>query len=123
MSGGWEGRIGSGFGGMRGGNGQGQRRAVLRTGCIVTLHPSQGTVGKPGSNCGTQTVPSQQSQAGVTTPANARQTDHYIPSSQGGSNTADNAVNSCATCNNAKSNTQPQGTQYELPRIKKPDQQ
>ncbi len=73
--------------------------------------------------CGTQTVPSQQSQAGVTTPANARQTDHYIPSSQGGSNTADNAVNSCATCNNAKSNTQPQGTKYELPRMKKPDGQ
>ena len=73
--------------------------------------------------CGVQTVPSQQSQAGVTTPSNARQTDHYNPSSQGGSNTADNAVNSCASCNNAKSNTQPQGTQYELPRMKKPPDQ
>jgi len=73
--------------------------------------------------CGVQTVPSQQSQAGVTTPSNARQTDHYIPSSQGGSNTADNAVNSCASCNNAKSNTQPQGTQYELPRMQKPPDQ
>jgi len=73
--------------------------------------------------CGVQTVPSQQSQAGVTTPSNARQTDHYIPSSQAGSNTADNAVNSCATCNNQKSNTQPQGTQYELPRMRKPDGQ
>jgi RHS repeat-associated protein len=73
--------------------------------------------------CGAQTVPSQQSQAGVTTPSNARQTDHYIPSSQGGSNTADNAVNSCVSCNNAKSNTQPQGTQYQLPRMQKPPDQ
>jgi len=73
--------------------------------------------------CGAQTVPSQESQAGVTTPSNARQTDHYIPSSQGGSNTADNAVNSCASCNNAKSNTQPQGTQYQLPRMQKPPDQ
>jgi len=72
--------------------------------------------------CGVQTVPSQQSQAGVTTPSNARQTDHYIPSSQSGSNTADNAVNSCASCNNQKSNTQPQGTQWQLPRMQEQEQ-
>jgi RHS repeat-associated protein len=73
--------------------------------------------------CGAQTVPGQKSQPGLTPPANERQTDHYVPSSQGGANTADNAVNACRTCNGTKSDTQPQGTKWELPRMKKPDGQ
>jgi hypothetical protein len=43
------------------------------------------------------------------------------PESQDSS--AGNAVHACATCNNQKSDTQPQGTKWELRRMKKPDVQ
>lgn len=73
--------------------------------------------------CGAQTVPGQKSQAGVSTPANQGQTDHYNPYSTSQDSSAGNAVHACATCNNVKSNTQPQGTKWELHRMKKPDDQ
>jgi len=73
--------------------------------------------------CGVQTVPAQKSQAGVPTPPNQGQTDHYDPYSVTQDSSAVNAVHACASCNNAKSDTQPQGTQWELPRMKKADPQ
>jgi len=67
--------------------------------------------------CGVTTVPAQQRQAGVTPPANEGQTDHYIPRSQGGTDDPSNLVHACAACNIEKSDTMPQGTKWELPRM------
>jgi RHS repeat-associated protein len=68
--------------------------------------------------CGKETVPGQQSQKGVTPPGNEGQTDHYDPVSKGGSNDPSNAVHACRDCNQAKSNTSPRDTRWQLPRKK-----
>ncbi len=74
--------------------------------------------------CGAVVVPGQKSQPGVAPPPNQRQTDHYEPRAKGGSNSADNAVNSCRSCDGQKTDARPQGTKWELPRMrpKKPDE-
>ena len=69
--------------------------------------------------CGQDTTRSQKSQKGVTPPGNEGQTDHYNPPSKGGSNDPSNAVHSCRNCNQAKSDTPPEGTKFEK---KKPNQ-
>jgi RHS repeat-associated protein len=66
--------------------------------------------------CGQETTPGQKSQKGVTPPGNEGQTDHYDPASKGGSNDPSNAVHACRNCNTQKSNTPPQGTQWERPK-------
>ncbi|HEV3037800.1 MAG TPA: RHS repeat-associated core domain-containing protein [Candidatus Angelobacter sp.] len=75
--------------------------------------------------CGVATVKPEKSQKGVKPPPNERQTDHYDPRAKNGADTEDNAVNSCRTCNREKSDTQPKGTKWELPRMnqKPPDQE
>ncbi len=67
--------------------------------------------------CGQETAKGQKSQKGVTPPGNEGQTDHYDPASKGGSNDASNAAHACRDCNQERSNTSPEGTKWELPRI------
>jgi len=70
--------------------------------------------------CGQETVKGEQSKSGVKPPGNEGQTDHYNPSSGGGSNEQANAVHACRTCNIEKSNTPPAGTKWQLPKPKPP---
>ena len=70
--------------------------------------------------CGTGTVPAKKSASGVTPPANEQQTDHYHPKAGGGTDDPGNAVNACRGCNREKSDTAPEGTKWELPRMKPP---
>lgn len=53
--------------------------------------------------CGRETVPSAQSQKGVTPPGNEAQVDHVIPKAKGGDGSRENAQVLCRDCNNAKS--------------------
>jgi RHS repeat-associated protein len=68
--------------------------------------------------CGVAVVPGKKAEKGVTPPRNQRETDHYVPESKGGSSEPVNAVNSCKGCNRGKSDTFPQGTKWELERLK-----
>jgi RHS repeat-associated protein len=58
-------------------------------------------------NCGTDVVPGQKSQRGVSPPSNQRERDHIIPRSKGGNGSPDNGQVLCRDCNNNKSNTMP----------------
>jgi len=58
-------------------------------------------------NCGQQTVPGQQSQAGVPRPGNESNVDHIYPRSLGGDGDPVYGQNLCATCNGIKSNSLP----------------
>jgi len=60
------------------------------------------------SNCGTETVPGQQSRKGVSKPANETQVDHIIPKSRGGQGRPDNGRVLCRKCNQEKSNKMPE---------------
>jgi RHS repeat-associated protein len=53
--------------------------------------------------CGRETVPSQQSKAGVTPPGNEAQVDHVVPRSKGGDGSPANAQVLCRDCNIQKS--------------------
>lgn len=52
--------------------------------------------------CGTQVVPGQRSQRGVTPPGNERHRDHIIPRNRGGDGDPSNGQILCRTCNLAK---------------------
>ncbi len=71
--------------------------------------------------CGQSTTPAKKSQKGVTPPGDQGETDHYDPKSKGGSNEPDNAKHSCRDCNQAKGDTSPKGTKWEVPTNSKPD--
>ena len=60
------------------------------------------------SNCGTKTIPGQQSRRGVRKPANETQVDHIIPKSRGGQGRPDNGRVLCRKCNLEKSNRMPE---------------
>jgi RHS repeat-associated protein len=75
--------------------------------------------------CGQQTVPGEKSQPGVSPPGNEGQTDHYHPQNpqpgqQAGTDDRSNLVHACRDCNQEKSNSQPEGTRFELPRMQTP---
>ncbi|NUQ74303.1 MAG: HNH endonuclease [Polyangiaceae bacterium] len=57
--------------------------------------------------CGTQTVPGQQSQKGVTPPPNETNVDHVIPRVHGGQGSPVNGQVLCRTCNNKKADKMP----------------
>lgn len=54
-------------------------------------------------NCGTDVVPGEKSQRGVTPPPNQRERDHIVPKSQGGDGTPANGQVLCRECNLDKS--------------------
>ena len=58
-------------------------------------------------NCGTDVVPGQKSQSGVTPPANERQRDHIIPKSKNGDGAPSNGQILCRGCNLKKSDKLP----------------
>ncbi|HEX8699275.1 MAG TPA: HNH endonuclease [Myxococcaceae bacterium] len=58
-------------------------------------------------NCGTEVVPGEKSQRGVTPPLNQRERDHIVPKSKGGYGTPSNGQVLCRECNLEKSD-QPQ---------------
>ena len=58
-------------------------------------------------NCGTDVVPGEKSQSGVTPPLNQRERDHIVPKSRGGDGTPANGQVLCRECNLEKSD-QPQ---------------
>jgi RHS repeat-associated protein len=60
------------------------------------------------SNCGTETVPGQQSSKGVRKPSNETQVDHIRPKSRGGQGRPDNGQVLCRKCNQAKGNKVPE---------------
>jgi len=60
------------------------------------------------NDCGTQTVPGQQSKKGVPKPANETQVDHKKPKSRGGEGRPPNGQVLCRLCNQKKGNTLPQ---------------
>jgi len=74
--------------------------------------------------CGATTQDAQKSQKGVTPPGNEGQTDHYKPTSRGGSNEKGNKVHACRGCNRAKSDADPTnpndaaGRKWQLDRMK-----
>lgn len=54
-------------------------------------------------DCKTETVPAQQSKAGVTPAGNEAHVDHIIPSSKGGDGAPPNGQVLCRDCNLRKS--------------------
>jgi hypothetical protein len=58
-------------------------------------------------NCGTQTVPGQQSQKGVSPAGNETNRDHIIPRARNGSGTVENGQILCRSCNIKKSDKMP----------------
>ena len=68
--------------------------------------------------CGVDVVKPKKSEKDVSPPPNERQTDHYEPKAAGGTDDPSNLVNSCRTCNREKSDTKPEGTKFELPRMR-----
>ncbi|MET0406115.1 MAG: HNH endonuclease signature motif containing protein [Cystobacter sp.] len=57
--------------------------------------------------CGTEVVPGQQSQSGVSPPVNQRERDHVVPRSKGGEGVPENGQVLCRECNLEKSNKAP----------------
>ncbi len=101
-----------------------QRAAAVVTGAVASwFSPKQKdkTADKAGNKCeycGQETVKAKKSEKGVTPPANEGQTDHYEPKSKNGSDEDENAAHACRTCNGEKSDTSPNGTKWELDRMK-----
>jgi hypothetical protein len=58
-------------------------------------------------NCGTDVVPGQKSQRGVSPPTNQRERDHIVPKSKGGDGTPSNGQVLCRECNLEKSDKKP----------------
>ena len=58
-------------------------------------------------NCGTEVVPGQKSESGVSPPPNQRERDHIIPKSKGGEGQPANGQVLCRECNLEKSNKAP----------------
>jgi RHS repeat-associated protein len=58
-------------------------------------------------NCGTPTIPAEQSKKGVTPPGNQTEVDHYVPKSRGGTNDPSNGDVLCRNCNQTKGNQMP----------------
>lgn len=54
-------------------------------------------------NCGTEVVPAEKSQSGVTPPPNQRERDHIVPKSKGGEGAPSNGQILCRECNLEKS--------------------
>jgi 5-methylcytosine-specific restriction endonuclease McrA len=54
-------------------------------------------------NCGTEVVPAEKSQSGVTPPSNQRERDHIVPKSKGGEGSPSNGQILCRECNLEKS--------------------
>jgi len=79
--------------------------------------------------CGQTTQDAQKSQKGVTPPGNEGQTDHYKPSSKGGTDDKSNLAHSCRNCNGAKSDADPTnpndaaGKKWQLDRMQNQQQQ
>ena len=70
--------------------------------------PSPSTPGKSTcENCGTQTVPGQQSPKGVSPAGNETNRDHIIPRARNGSGTVENGQILCRSCNIKKSDKMP----------------
>jgi RHS repeat-associated protein len=59
------------------------------------------------NNCGTETVPGQQSKKGVPKARNETQVDHITPKSRGGQGRPDNGQVLCRKCNQQKGNKEP----------------
>ena len=59
-------------------------------------------------DCGTNTVPAQKSEKGVTPPGNETQVDHIYPKSKGGDGLPSNGQVLCRDCNRAKGNKTPE---------------
>jgi len=58
-------------------------------------------------NCGTEVVPGQKSQPGVSPPTNQRERDHIVPKSKGGEGSPSNGRVLCRECNLEKSDKAP----------------
>jgi RHS repeat-associated protein len=65
----------------------------------AAMHGGQTTC----SHCGRETVPAEQSRAGVTPPGNETHVDHIVPKSKNGNGSPDNGQVLCRDCNLKKS--------------------